>query len=377
MRRHFAKKTCIGILVFLFSVCTFSDSTAAQQQIIINLAPIDGIPLTPDNAFNYQLHVSQATQAVINGTVRFRGSGLYMSYTLHCSLKQGLNQIKDDANGVQWQFSSPSLQQIFLNYKTLPEGTYEYCVTVTTVAGGIENQNGKFEECLYHRAEDVFLINLIDPENNAKLKEYNPLLTWIANYSFSNELTYRIRVAEIKKGQNPSTAVLRNQPVYDENNLTQNSILYPIYAKPLVANQPYAWTVDAYFNNILLGSSETWQFIIPNDTLQPIAIDTRSYIDISRENGIDHLFILGKIKLKYILEDAKSDNLSLELINEKNLAIKISPDNFTAKFGDNRYVIDLTPYNLKDQAMYTLKINTKTKHEFKLPFKFLNPEKSN
>ena len=374
MKQKYFLRNSLGVFSLILSIFFLAETTWAQQNIIINMAPIDGIPLRPDNAFNYQLHVNQSTQAVINGMIKFRGSGMFISYTLHCSLKAGFNQLREETSGVQWQFSSPALRQLFLNYKTLPEGTYEYCVTVTTLTGTKENPNGAFEECLYHRDQDIFLINLIDPENNAKLKEYNPLLTWVANYSFSSELTYRIRIAEIKSGQNPATAVLRNQPVFDENNLMQNSIVYPIYAKPLVANQPYAWTVDAYYNGILLGSSEVWQFIIP-DSLPQSPVVNNSFIDVKRETGLNKLTAVGTMKLKYVLNDARRDSLYFELFNVGNKKCATPDAVLSAVFGDNRYELDFkNKCNLKHQGNYTLQIRTKTKHLYTLTFQYLNPD---
>jgi len=346
----------------------------AQQNIIINLAQIDGMPITPDNIFNYQVQSSGPGKVQVNGTIRYRNSNMSISYSFPYTLRQGMNMLNADDVHPQWQFSSSALQDLFFTYKVLPEGTFEYCVTVTPSSVVKESTNGLFDECLYYRSDDIFMINLIYPEDKAKLIEYNPMLSWMANYSFSSDLTYRIRVAAIMQGQNPVNAVMRNQPVYDESNLMQNSIVYPIYAKPLVVNQPYAWEVDAFYKGLLLGGSETWQFIIP-DSLPPVAKANRSFIDIQRENGLNKLTALGGLKLKYILKDSQNDSLYLEITNDKNKDCPLKPNKLNATYGDNRYVLDLADSSsLKHMNIYTLTIKTKTKHEYKLLFQYVNPE---
>ena len=346
--------------------------TVAQQTFLINMAMIDGLPITPANVFNYQVQSSTTAKVQVKGTIRYRGTGLFATYSFPCTLRQGINMINTADVHPQWQFSSGALQELFFNYKMLPEGTYEYCVTVTP--DGTREANDLFTECLYHRAADIFLLNLVYPEDKAKLNEFNPLLTWVANYPFASELTYKIRVAEMKQGQNPANAVLRNQPMLSEVNLSQNSIQYPVYARPLEVNTPYAWTVDAYYKGILLGSAEAWQFIIP-DTIQKQILPDRSYIDICREHGNSHLTAIGKLKIKYVLEDNRSDVLSLELFNSSNEKCSFSPNTLSAQYGDNRYSIDLaSTAHLKHEGLYTLRIHTKHNKEYQLLFQYLNPD---
>ena len=352
----------------------FSLNLKAQQNIIIDMMPIDGIPLTPANIFNYRVQASRSENVTVTGMIRYRGSDLSLSYSFNCSLKEGMNVLAQEPIRPQWKFSSAALQELFFTYNMLPSGTYQYCVTITPATTVVEMNKPVFEECLYYRPNDLFLINLVDPPDKSKLKEHNPLLAWVANYSFSNELTYRIRVAEIKQGQNPVTAVMRNQPVFVEKGLMQNSIVYPVYAKPLEVNQPYAWTVDAYYKGILLGGAETWQFII-TDSQAVSGNGNRSYVDIKKESGVVMLTAPGSLKLKYVLDDAQRDSLHLELLSDKDKKCGLTPGILGAVYGDNRYSLDLANgAALKHKGIYTLVVRTKTRHEYKLTFQYLNPE---
>lgn len=369
INKYIPLNTCLVISLWTMSITP----AACQSKTIVNMAPIDGATITPANIFGYYIQSAITGNMTIKGTIVYRNSNMRLSYIFNLMLVDGLNKIDKELISPQWQFSTSSLRELFFNYNTLPSGTFEYCVSISPVNSSVETNKDGSEECLYHRANDMFLINLVDPEDKATLKEYNPMLVWIANYSFSNELTYRIRVAEMKQGQNSVNAVMRNQPVYEESNLMRNSIVYPIYAKPLISSQPYAWTVDAYYKDILLGGSETWQFIIA-DSLLVNGKSNRSYIDIKRESGHVQLTAIGDLKLKYLLDDASKDNLSLELLNDKGKKCSFTQNNLTAVYGDNRYVLDFTKdATLKHKGVYTLKINTLTKHEYKLRFQFINP----
>ena len=365
-------------VVLLVVLSLVTRTSFAQQNIVVDLSPIDGVSITPDNILNFRLQSiggSSSNTVLVKGSIRYRNSPINLSYSFRYTLKSGMNTISADLAHPTWQFSTSALRELFFNYKLLPEGTYEYCVTVAPVSALGEVSSLSFDECLYHRSDDVFLINLLEPENKAKLHEYNPMLSWIANYSFSNELTYRIKVSEIKQGQNPSNAVMRNQPVYDENNLMQNSIVYPIYAKPLVKDQPYAWTVDAYFKGILLGGSETWQFIILDDSVIQSPPASRSFVDIRRENGKQKLYAIGQLKLKYQLEKYKNDSLTLHLFDDKNQEIKMKQSKLAAQYGDNRYVLDfIEDAPLKHMREYNLLIQSKSGERFTIPFEYLNPD---
>jgi len=351
----------------------------SQQGVIINLAMIDGLDISPDNVFNYQVQstLPGVNNVIIKGSIHYRSSNLSISYSYTYSLRPGFNRISRDQVHPQWQFSSSALQELFLTYKKLPAGTYEYCVTVTPVGkAGSEPQGTEvYDECLYHQSDDLFLINLIDPENNAKIHEYNPALSWVVNYPFAGDLSYRLKVAEVKQGQNPQNAITRNNAIYDESNLVQNSLVYPVYAKPLQKGQPYAWHVDAYYKGILLGGSEFWKFTIVEDSLFKAGADNTSYVDISKESGKTLLSAVGLIRLKYVLSQYMTDTLSLKIYNKDNKEIKLKGNRLPAVYGDNRYDLNLADSSsLRDGNIYTLSIRPQTGGSFNLLFKYFNPD---
>jgi hypothetical protein len=358
----------------LLAACLISCSVTTgslAQQTLTDLTAIDGMDITPDNILNYQIQLLDANPADvwIKGIIQYRNSDLKIQYSFRTTLQPGMNSFSRDKVSPQFDFSSSALKELFQIHKVLPFGTYQYCVIITLPNG--ENTLGGQGDCLYRKSEDQFMISLIDPENNAKIYEYNPQLSWLATYSFSSELTYRLRIAEIKEGQNTANAIVRNNPIYDEKNLMQNSMVYPMYAKSLKAYQPYAWTVDAYYKGILLGGAEPWKFTIVEDS-QFVAVPINdNYYEFQKHFGETTLHIPGQMKLKYV-SDHKIDSLFFELLNsskEPTNHIFHTPD---LHYGDNLFSLDFTD-RLVHRRKYVLRLKNLSGQSFEIPFVYYNP----
>ncbi|HTN16690.1 MAG TPA: hypothetical protein VL092_03350, partial [Chitinophagaceae bacterium] len=286
------------LLLLLLSLMVSLQVCAQQNQVEADLSLIDGIELTPDNIFNFRIRNSgsQARQVEVSGRVYYRRSNLSFTYKFHSTVQPGMNSISRSLiPNPQWSFSEPGLRDLFLNYSKLPQGTYEYCVTVTTTGAGAESAESGNSACVYQTVEDLFLINLVTPENDAKIYEYNPMLAWVVNYPFASELTYKLRVAELKQGQNPQNAITRNNPVYRDDHVMSTGTIYPVTARPLQKWQPYVWTVDAYYKGILLGGAEVWKFTIIDDSELVAMPVEQSYTHINIESGRTELFAAGML----------------------------------------------------------------------------------
>lgn len=373
MKQYF-RVILIGLLLLTGSRVGYT-----QADVMVNLAPVDGIDLTPDNLFNFQIQsgLAKRSHALIKGNIQFRKSNLRISYRFEYDLQPGINILSAQMIQAKLEYSTPALKELFEQYKKLPQGIYEYCVSVQPEYNQNETVPGPvIQECTYHKSEDVFLINLIDPEDNAKIYEYNPMLSWTVNHPLAGALQYRLRVAEIKEGQNTAGAISRNNPIYDEKNLMQMSQIYPVYAKPLQKDQPYAWTVDAYYKGILLGGAEPWRFTIIEDSLLVAVPRDPSYVDVKKEQGSYDLYAPGIIKLKYVLDELKTDSLSLKLLdkNEKEIKLK-ETSSLKAVYGDNRFILDFKEHQpLKHLQPYVLLITSQTGNTYRLLFKYVNPE---
>lgn len=371
-------KNKLPILLLLASFLWMAPKAQAQGTIIVNLAQLDGIDLTPDNLLNFQVQSGyhRSTEALITGTIRYRSHPEFsISYQFAYTLQPGLNMISRDFVSPRFRYSSSALRELFEQYKKLPEGIYEYCVSVQPDYQSHEVAAETFSQCVYHRSAPVFLINLVNPEDKAKIYNYYPVLSWMVNYPIPAALSYRIRVAKIKPGQNAETAVKRNPADYEEKGLSAFSKIYPVYATPLVVNQPYAWTVDAYYKGILLGTAQPWQFTIVEDSLiKGVPLDP-SYVDIKRETGKYKLYAPGILKLKYDLEERKRDSLSLTLLNKNQKEVKLKENVLQAVNGDNRYILNFKDNQpLKHLQHYTLIIHSQSGAEYRILFQYINPD---
>lgn len=347
----------------------------AQNSLMVNMAFLDGIGITPDNLLNYQVqsNMAKTSHALITGTIRYRNAPMRISYRFEYNLQPGINNIATAGVRPVLTYSEPALRELFEQYKLLPQGIYEYCVSVQPNYSSGEATQESYDECVYHKSEDIFLINLIDPENDAKLYEHNPMLSWTVNYPFASELKYRLRVAEIKQGQNNTIAINRNNPVYDERNLMQLSQVYPVYAKPLVINQPYAWTVDAYYKGILLGGAEAWKFTIIEDELLKAVSADQSYYDFAEHHGETFIYAIDTVKLKY-RSFQSSDTFSISIADAKGDPVKFKTGKYPIHSGIN--LIDLNiPGNawLKHSGRYMLTIRLNGGDSYTVPFIYVNP----
>jgi hypothetical protein len=366
-------------LTLILSCLFFLSGTirSRAQAVIVNLSLIEGMDLTPDNIFSYQVQsmASSSTSAEIKGKVHYRNGDVGFTYSFTTTIQPGLNVFNPASVHPTWQFSSMAARELFMEYKTLPQGTYEYCVTVTPKAQGgeaIPGNEGK--DCLIRQSQDLFMITLLQPENNAKIQEHYPMLSWIVNYPFASALTYRLRVAEMKNGQNTANAITRNNPVYEERNLVQPSVVYPVYAKELETFQPYAWTVDAYYKGVLLGGAEAWKFTIIEDSLLKDIPQNPPYIDLNLEQGNFVLYAIGELKLKYTEEEVRANKISFSISDENNNPIKFKEKPWEVHKGENRTVLALSEkLDLRHLKSYRLTAVTETGHQFIVSFKYVNP----
>lgn len=367
----------IPVLVIIASISSFRG--LAQHEMMVDLSMIDGVEITPDNIFRFNVlsTYDRTVTAEIKGRIVYRQSMITLEYKFIYNILPGLNTIDAGTILPQYTFSSTSLRELFQMYRKLPQGLFEYCVHVTPDVHNTEIEQLVFSQCLYQKSEDLFFITLVDPENDAKIYEYNPMLAWMVNYPFAQELKYKIRLAEVKKGQNPVAAMTRNNPIYEEGNLFNTAQMYPVYARPLIKDQKYVWTVDAYYKDLLLGGAEPFTFTIVEDSVIYGIQREPSYVDIRRESGAYDLFAPGKVKIKYELSDARTDSLAIRLLDRSNNEISLKKElrEIQAQYGDNRFELNFSEHQpLKHMKDYQLVIKNNKKEEFRILFRYVNPD---
>lgn len=377
MKKTFILYLYYSLLMFILWLAPLNTAIAQPASVVVNMAGLEGIEINQQNVFSYDLvnNTGKQIDVTIKGTIRYRNSALSATYVFTTNLIEGNNRFNTDrVSNAAWTFSDNGFRELFFDYNKMPQGTYEYCVSVTLNKNNPEYQMGDpIMECVYQTVNDIFLINLVDPENNAKIYEYYPMLSWVVNYPFASQLTYRLRVAEVKEGQNNENAINRNNPIYQDNQVFATSLTYPVTARPLVKYQPYVWTVDAYYKGILLGGAEAWRFTIIEDSLlKEVAVDL-AYYEFEEHIGDTRLNIAGEMKLKY-RADGNSDTLFFKIINDKGDEIKFNENVKPLSNGYNWIVLQFhEKLSLKHNNKYSLLIENAKGKSFKVPFTYLNP----
>ncbi|WP_222165889.1 hypothetical protein [Edaphocola aurantiacus] len=369
MNHNFFKRIVLSLLLLCGVLYTHG-----QQRMVLNLGMVDGVELSKTNLFDYQIisSLGSSRAATLNGQIRYRNMPYSIGYSIDLSIQPGVNNIREAASRARMTYSSGSMKELFEQYGKLPEGIYEYCVTLTLNSNGSgETAKETYQECVYGRGTDVFLINLVDPEDKARLYEYNPMLSWTVNYPFAAALSYKLKVVELKQGQNAINAVKRNNAVYEEKGLMQLSQTYPVYAKPLQLNHTYAWTVDAYYKDILLGGAEAWTFTIIEDTLLKAVPKEISYYDFAKHIGETKIFAVDTLKLKYQSYTRLKDSMKYQIVSEKGKEVISGTLSFYSE--PTYFAMDLTGIGkFQHKKTYYMYITDAKGKKYTVPFIYIN-----
>lgn len=368
---------CKKFLLYALIVCCLPNTSEAQYNIVVDLALLDGLEITPDNVFNYQVmnNSNRRIDAIVRGTLKYKNTTLRFSYSYRTTLETGINRMsKENVSNPKWDFSDNAFKELFLYHKKLPQGTYEYCVEIDLNTLHSESHSeALFDACIYQSVDDIFLINLIDPEDDAKIYEMNPMLSWAVNHPIASQLNYKLRLVELKENQNNVSAITRNNPIFQEKGLLGYSLIYPVTARSLKKYQPYVWTVDAYYKHILLGGAEPWRFTIIEDTLLKEIVTNQSYYEFENHIGDTRLNATGEIKLKY-RSDIPNDTLAIRILSEKGDDVSLKDNLMPMKNGYNWFTIKLHErVSLKHMSKCELEIRTRTGELFIVPFMYYNP----
>jgi len=87
---------------------------------------------------------------------------------------------------------------------------------------------------------------LVFPIESEPVFDQNPIFQWLPSQVFSqNQILYTLKIVEILSNQIPSQAIDANYPIYENFNILDNEIEYPIGGFPLVNRKVYCWQVTA------------------------------------------------------------------------------------------------------------------------------------
>lgn len=240
----------------------------------------------------------------------------------------------------------------------LPPGNYEINYKLLATTEGC-NWAGKvlFNKNFYLNINLFNLIDLVNPPNKDTLTTNYPTFVWLPlSPPSAGNITYTIKLVEVKEGLTPEESINTNLPVYENQNLSTTSHIYPISARILEHSRQYAWMVTAYINSKLAAYSPVYSFYLLLDkTTPPKPQSDPFYIELTPystpqtiELHNDYLYI------SYILRENKSGKLNYKIINSKTRKELINEElqPLIIGQGKNLYQIDIS--RLPDKTLYEL-----------------------
>ncbi|MEO0019840.1 MAG: C25 family cysteine peptidase [candidate division WOR-3 bacterium] len=155
---------------------------------------------------------------------------------------------------LQDQWYRQGYEVFYLRSGTIPEGNYEYIVTLMPDLGG---DTGQFV------VRKPAPPRLLAPPDGAQLWGINPVVfDWTSVFPPQvipipqQKVKYTLRIVEILPGQTKEEALSTNQPWFEQTTINLTQLTYPTSAKSFEANKEYAWEVVAQVGSLTLTSEK-------------------------------------------------------------------------------------------------------------------------
>lgn len=342
--------------------------------LTLSLGALTGTDLNIRNMMSYDVISNYPGDKTVRvqGKLQFRNTRHSVSYTAEIVLRPGVNHMA--GRNIRLQYSSPDLQRL-LESGMMPAGAYEYCVTLSEQQRSQEgNGQQETQDCVFGNNDELFIIELDYPEDGAQIKEFTPQLVWLVNSPLAGQLQYRVKVAEQQPKQSKIAAIQRNNFVLDYKYHTANALSYPVTGRPLRAGQPYVWTVDAYYNNILVGTAAPWTFTIVTDSVEKVIPFSRSYYDFAGSRQAVELQVSDTVKLKYNHTGGAAKIAYTVVLQDKGEEKDVYNSETELVTGWNYKDLVLQRGKLKHNKPYLLRFSIDGK-SYKIPFRYYNINK--
>ncbi|WP_109699354.1 DUF928 domain-containing protein [Chitinophaga deserti] len=238
-----------------------------------------------------------------------------------------------------WKFGNSRQAVVVKQSHQFPEGEYEYCFTLSEVAGG--HAGGVIaEQCFNHMLQPFSPLELTEPYDGDRICEKRPTLIWQPLIPALPGMTYRLLLVEVKEGQARTEALHYNMPIIRQNGIPSPMLLYPPLSAELVMGKRYAWQVSAVKGETLLARSEVWDFTVKcEDSVAKRPVDSyRNIDDLAKGN-----FYIAEGRILFAVENYHSAQIldySIASISKPNEKLRKFP-RVQLNTGRNLILIDL------------------------------------
>lgn len=268
-----------------------------------------------------------------------------------------------------------TLQQAVSSGGVFPPGQYRVVYTLYGKAA-----DGEFaplaEDFLEATVDVAWPPMLLSPTDGEVIETVTPFLTWTPAFAagFQGQIQYRLRLAEVLKGQNGYQAIASNPALLTEKGISVTTLAYPAGARVLEAEKTYVWQVHAYSDGTELGQSEIWTFSLGKPKEDPVTKTPRYYIKPSRKVSAEYVR-LQRPELPVALEEGyfpTTGRLRFTILNEQMETVAVEKDfEAVVKTGLNTYVISLCSHNSRitlKKGRYILELLAGKNERLYIPF---------
>jgi hypothetical protein len=259
----------------------------------------------------------------------------------------------------------------------LPIGQFEVCMAVFQI--NPETLDKIAEDCTTIEIEPISPPLLTEPANEELSYNKRPFFSWLppAPANGFNNLSYDFSIVEVGSIQSPADAIQQNIPLFSQEGISTNSMLYPATLSELDTAKLYAWQVAARSSNNAIAKSEIFTFKVRDynlDTTRLIAHDF--YVPLKMVNDASFTSFGNQVKFEYLNElNDSSARISIQDVSEANNSVAADSASVHLSFGQNFITKDITGFSgLISKHIYLLElINSKQEHWY-LKFEYRKPD---
>lgn len=287
--------------------------------------------------------------------------------------RKGLNILEQQAfSKASIRFGNHESSDYVRQTGRLPEGELEFCFRVNVGESKNSNIPEEFENCFQHYLQPftpLILINPIDGEESCNLR---PNFLWQPPVPIPPGAMFRLMLVAVNPKQDPVQALAFNAPLFVQQNIVGNTLLYPSIMPDLKKDNRYAWQVVMYSGATMLTKSEVWTFTTACK-LEEEKPEEGSYREVRDAAGND--FLIVKDILRFAVRNPYEGGvLNYQISSMKNQEKKIKGlPKLDLRNGLNQYDIDLREYgSIHGGEEYLLTVTLKNGKKHFLRFIFNN-----
>jgi hypothetical protein len=279
---------------------------------------------------------------------------------------------------IQYNVANPSYNIDASPFGILPVGSFEACFSFFKHQGDAVQEIA--DQCQEILVEPLGPPQLVYPYDQTAIEELLPNFVWLPPVPLSlfSNLNYDFTLVEISPNQSAADAIQQNVPLYQQQSISINSMLYPQSAAALEAGKQYAWRISAKSNAAVVGQSETWQFSIR----QFAKGDSTSkggtpYVRLKKDPEGGYALFAGVIKFDYYNETADSTwnyrLYDLSTAQRNTVAVPLL-DTLELRPGHNLVQYDASGNSgFTDRHIYLLEVKNSRNETWRMMFEYRRP----